>query len=166
MKNTFRHTCGLILISISMICLEFCKPAPKAEVIVTEVEQKEPEPPLGECYIVISGNDSILMQVVIEKNSVVGQLHYRYAEKDKSGGTFFGDMRGDTLIADYKFISEGMESEREVAFLKRGEEFIEGYGEAVDQDTRTVFKDISLLKFEGMPMRKTDCEALTWYFKK
>ncbi|HUR30864.1 MAG TPA: hypothetical protein VMZ69_05495, partial [Saprospiraceae bacterium] len=70
------------------------------------------------------------------------------------------------LLADYKFMAEGMESEREVAFIKRGEDFIEGYGDVVENSERIVFKDLKSLKFEGSPMQKTDCSALAWYFPK
>ena len=123
-------------------------------------------PVTGNCYLAVSGNDSVIMQVVIENNSAIGQLHYRYFEKDKSGGTLFGVMRGDTLVADYKFMAEGTESEREVAFLKLGDDFIEGYGEVLDKEGRKVFKDARVLKFEGWPMKPTDCASLSRYFKK
>ena len=116
--------------------------------------------------MVVTGKDSMLMQIVIENNSAVGQLHYRFYEKDKSGGTFFGDMHGDTLIADYKFMSEGMESEREVAFLRKGETFIEGYGDEEDKDGRKVFKNINSLQFKGQPLQRVDCAPLSWYFAK
>src|SRR5687767_2120132 len=95
MKNNFHFPhipCyKLFFILVATLCFQFCKPAPPPEVIVKE-EVKEPEPKLGDCYLAISGNDSILMQLVIENKTVVGQLHYRFAEKDKSGGTLFGDM--------------------------------------------------------------------------
>jgi len=125
-----------------------------------------PPTPSGDCYAWVSGNDSILMQIVIENNSAVGQLHYRFFEKDKSGGSLFGQMRGDTILGDYKFMAEGTESEREVAFLRQGDQMIEGYGESIEKDGRMVFKDVSTLKFEGQPMLKTDCAVLARYFEK
>lgn len=120
----------------------------------------------GDCYLFYSGQDTIVMQIVVENTSVAGQLHYRFFEKDKSSGTLFGNMRGDTLIADYKFIAEGTESEREVAFLKTGEAFIEGSGDIEERDGRTVFKDVRTLKFEGQRMPKTNCNELMQYFSK
>lgn len=157
--------CTAVLISFA------CKKKVTTEAIPTTVENTDSievkEAVVeGNCYMAVSSSDTILMQVVVENNTAIGQLHYRYFEKDKSGGTIFGVMRGDTLVADYKFNSEGMESEREVAFIKRGDEFIEGYGEVVDKDGRKVFKSVSLLKFEGWPMKPTDCESLSWYLTK
>ncbi len=147
-----------------------CKTSVKPEETVTAEKVDSVDKPVvneaENCYLAIVGRDSILMEIVIEKTSAIGHLHYRFFEKDKSGGNIFGVMRGDTLVADYKFIAEGMESEREVAFLKRGDEFIEGYGESVDKGGRMVFKNVSMLKFEGSPMKKTDCAALTQYFHK
>ena len=153
-----------------LFTLVSCQPKATAEIEIqsdTVAITEEPKIVIpGECYLSVIGKDSILMQVVVEKNSVGGHLHYRFSEKDKSGGKLFGYMKGDTLIADYKFMSEGMESEREVAFIHRGDQLVEGYGDSVDKNGRMVFKDLSALKFEGQPMQKVNCEALAWYFNK
>lgn len=160
-----------ILIPIFCLVAFSCKPSAKSDVSVTVVADdtitEEVAPKMvGDCYMYVSGNDSILMQIVIENNSAAGQLHYRFYEKDKSGGALFGHMRGDTLIADYKFIAEGSESEREVAFIRRGDTFVEGFGDSVEQDGRMVFKDVSGLKFEGQPMQKISCNGIARYFSK
>ena len=154
-----------IIIFILFLGFIGCREAPQN---VTYVETKEKPKPVvtGDCYLLVSGKDSILMQMVVENNSAAGQLHYRYSEKDKSGGTIFGNMKGDTLIADYKFISEGMETEREVAFLRRGDSFLEGVGDSEEREGRMVFKDARSLTFGGQPLQKTDCEAIAKYFKK
>ncbi len=157
---------GYIMITMLLACKNNMKTEATVAMQDTVVTE-EPVPPIaGDCYMIVMGKDSILMQMVIENTSVGGQLYYRFYEKDKSGGTLFGEMRGDTMIADYKFIAEGLESEREVAFLRRGDEFIEGYGDVEEKDGRTVFKNIAALRFEGQPMHKTDCAALSWYFTK
>lgn len=156
----------LSLVLFPAFFLISCKEVPKsADVTMTEELVKEPVI-AGDCYLVVSGQDSILMQIVIEKTSVAGQLHYRFLEKDKSGGTLFGAMSGDTLVADYKHIAEGTESEREVAFLRRGDDFIEGYGESEERDGRMVFKNVAGLRFDGHPMKKIECDSLIRYFKK
>jgi len=161
-----------ILFLAALILLGYlgCKEKPTVEVAVASPDQEptvqQVAKPVGDCYLALIGKDSILMQIVTENNTVAGKLHYRFYEKDKSGGTLFGNMRGDTLVADYKFMSEGMESEREVAFIRSGDNFIEGYGESIDKDGRMVFKNISSLKFEGKPMQKTDCAPVAWYFEK
>lgn len=163
MKYNIIALSGALLILIIIACKER---SVSVETSTTPEETPAPPTPSGECYAWVSGNDSILMQIVIEKNSAVGHLHYRFFEKDKSGGNLFGQMRGDTLLGDYKFMAEGTESEREVAFLRKGDQMIEGYGESIEKDGRMVFRDVSTLKFEGQPMLKTDCTTLARYFKK
>ena len=163
MKYNIITLSGALLIWAFVACKE---KSVSAEVSTTPEETPAPSVPTGECYAWVSGNDSILMQIVIENNSAVGHLHYRFFEKDKSGGNLFGQMRGDTLVGDYKFMAEGTESEREVAFLRKGDQMIEGYGESIEKDGRMVFKNVSTLKFEGQPMLKTDCAALVRYFEK
>jgi len=159
----------LLYFILITLCIS-CRKKETTSVSGTSQDSVAQTPPVeevvGDCFMVVTGKDSMLMQIVIENNSAVGQLHYRFYEKDKSGGTFFGDMHGDTLIADYKFMSEGMESEREVAFLRKGETFIEGYGVEEDKDGRMVFKNINSLRFSGQPMQKVDCAPLSWYFAK
>ena len=134
-----------------LFCFIACKKSNKAETVAA-VEEEKPAV-VGECYLSVSGQDSILMQFVVENTSVAGQLHYRFSQKDKSGGTLFGEMRGDTLVADYKFISEGIESEREVAFLRRGNELIEGFGDSEEKEGRVVFKNVLGLRFDGQPLQ-------------
>ncbi len=81
-------------------------------------------------------------------NLVTGELVYDYFEKDKNTGTIKGEMKGDTLFAEYMFMSEGINSVREVAFLKKGDSWIEGYGDVEEQTGKIVFKNKAALKFE------------------
>jgi hypothetical protein len=55
----------------------------------------------SECYSSIKSKDTVTMDLKIDKDlSVVGNLCYRFFEKDKNDGTV-GKTQGDTLIADY-----------------------------------------------------------------
>ncbi|MBK6634882.1 MAG: hypothetical protein IPH68_02200 [Chitinophagaceae bacterium] len=47
-------------------------------------------------------------------------------------------MSGNILVADYTFMSEGIQSIRQVAFKMEGNSFVEGYGD---------FKNIDSLDF-------------------
>ena len=67
-------------------------------------------------------------------------------------------MNGDTLLADYTFQSEGTESVRQVAFLKKGDGFVEGYGDVEDQGGKMVFKNTAMLDFgSGTAFTKVPC---------
>lgn len=113
------------------------------------------------CYSGSINKDTILMSLTILGNHVAkGKLSYNFYEKDRNEGTFVGQLKGHTLIADYTFMSEGILSVRQIAFLKKGETYIEGFGDVIDDNNGKVqFKDVSQLKFEGKPvLSKADCK--------
>jgi hypothetical protein len=112
------------------------------------------------CYSYVSGNDSIILHIRSATNGVSGELAYLFSEKDQSLGTIQGRMKGDTLFAEYVFMSEGVESVREVAFLRRGDTFIEGYGPSGESNGRMVFTSPGALDFSGNTrLQKVDCRT-------
>ncbi len=76
-------------------------------------------------------------------------MTYDYYQKDKSKGTIKGQLKSDTLFADYTFMSEGVESVREVVFIKIANGWVEGYGEIDDKDGKVTFKDRSKITFDN-----------------
>lgn len=115
------------------------------------------------CYTGNSGRDSVSLTIngsdgKVTGDKVTGSLDYRFYEKDKSAGTINGQMNGDTLFADYTFMSEGVQSVRQVAFLKNSEGFSEGYGDMEEKNGKMLFKNPGELKFgNGFILKKTDC---------
>lgn len=113
------------------------------------------------CYSGSINKDTILTSLTILGSHVAkGKLSYNFYEKDRNEGSFVGQLKGDTLIADYTFMSEGIVSVRQIAFLKIGETYIEGFGDVIDDNNGKVqFKDVSRVKFEGKPvLSKADCK--------
>lgn len=110
-------------------------------------------PPVTGCYLAVLSRDSIWMKLTIEDQVAEGDLMYNFYEKDKSKGRLTGTLHGDTLFANYIFSSEGMESIREVAFLKKGNDWIEGYGE-MDPETGARFKNKPSLDFNNETILK------------
>jgi hypothetical protein len=100
-----------------------------------------------QCYAYTSGKDTVRLTLAATQPTVTGQLSYRYFEKDHNEGTIRGAMHGDTLRAEYTFQSEGVASVREVAFLRRGTGFVEGYGDVVERGGAMVFKQTNALRF-------------------
>lgn len=90
--------------------------------------------PVSNCYRYIKGRDTVFLKVERFPNVVTGRLIYALYEKDRNTGDIEGKMMGDTLVADYHFMSEGTMSNRQVVFLIQGETATEGYGDlkAVD----------------------------------
>ena len=110
------------------------------------------------CYSSVMGQDTMLLHLNTTGQEVTGNLTYNFYEKDDNQGTLRGTMHGDTLLADYTFMSEGTESVRQVAFLKKADGFVEGYGDAEDLAGKMVFKNTAALDFNsGTAFTKVPC---------
>ncbi|MEJ5962563.1 hypothetical protein [Pedobacter immunditicola] len=127
------------------------------EVTAESVNEAEPE---KECYRYVSNRDTISMSLEQTNQVVTGELAYNFFEKDKSRGKVSGIKNGDTLLLIYNFEAEGTTSEREVAFLKRGNKLIQGFGAEVEKDGSMIFKDKKQLRYDedGVALTKTDCD--------
>jgi hypothetical protein len=109
-----------------------------------------------ECYAYISGKDSILLSVRQHEGKVSGELVYAIYEKDRNTGSISGKMSGDTLYAEYNFISEGSPSIREVVFLKKADTFTEGYGTPEEKNGKTIFADKTAISFGNIKLLKQE----------
>ena len=111
-----------------------------------------------DCYSYTSVKDTVYLQLNSSNNSLTGELLFKLFEKDQNKGTIAGTMKGDTLFATYTFMSEGMESVREVAFLKKGNDFIEGYGDIEEKNGEILFENHNQLTFnDNMVLKHVDC---------
>lgn len=114
--------------------------------------------PETNCFASSEGDNRVHLTVEKFPNVVTGRLVYSLREKDANTGTLDGVMRGDTLIADYQFMSEGQSSVRQVAFLVQDSVAVEGFGEVEERDGKMIFKDASALDFsKGIRLRKISC---------
>jgi len=113
-----------------------------------------------QCYAGITGKDSVFLKLTQNNNIVLGDLEYKRFQKDQNKGTITGAMRGDTLLADYTFMSEGVPSVREVIFLKKGNRLVEGFGDVEEKNGKMGFKNTGTVKFnEGMSLKEIDCNS-------
>jgi hypothetical protein len=111
------------------------------------------------CYEYAGARDTVRMNIVEQDKAVNGSLAYEYFEKDKNSGIVEGVVKGDTLVLNYTFMSEGTNSKRQVVFLKKGDALVEGYGDTFEKDGAVLYKDLKKLKFdEKFPLKKTDCK--------
>ena len=106
------------------------------------------------CYAYTVNRDTVFIQIQLDGNNVTGDLLYNLQEKDKNKGKLTGLMKGDTLFAEYTFLSEGIESVREVAFIKNGNDYKEGYGDMEEKNGKMVFKNSAGLNFDGIIILK------------
>jgi len=157
MKKLFAITVIILVVFVS------CKKTePVPEIVPNPPKVAEIAEPSGDqCYAF--ANDSSNVELSFNVNShqeVNGKITYKLYGKDKNEGTLIGNMKGDTLIGDYTFMSEGVSSVREVAFLQRENTFIEGYGDVAEANGKVIFKDKKKLKFTPkMILTKVECKA-------
>ncbi len=124
----------------------------------TAVENAEKPVSKNTCYLGVSGKDSIKLHIEIKGDSVHGNLNYLMAQKDSNTGTFTGKMHGDTLLADYLFSSEGMQSIRQVSFIINDSMAFAGYGDMMENGNKMEFKNPSSLIFETKnPLKLVNC---------
>ena len=113
------------------------------------------------CYANFRNQDTVLLSFTRNDTAINGELIYQFFQKDRNTGIINGTVKGDTIIADYKFNSEGTTSIRQVVFLKRGDELLEGFGDIEEYDGKMVFRNISSLVFDSsMVFSLTDCTKL------
>jgi hypothetical protein len=160
MKNKFLVTV------ILPVCFAACQPKPagteQSANSATEAEGgkiADSTATTKTCYTSYKNRDTVELSIVTAGNKVSGALRYQLYEKDRNKGTIVGEIKGDTLLANYTFNSEGMESQRQVAFLRKGDQLVEGYAEIEEKDGKVSFKDTKALKFSaGIELKKTDCK--------
>jgi hypothetical protein len=121
---------ALALIALSAV-LTACQQKPNNPVEIDRVaEEKKLTDNVEECYTYIKNRDTVALTMRQVGTAITGRLTYKLFEKDKNEGRVVGKMKGDTLLLDYTFASEGTTSQRPVAFLKQEDKLIEGFGPA------------------------------------
>jgi hypothetical protein len=160
MKNKFLAT--LIL----PLCLAACQPQPagtdqsaKQGADTENLQEPDSASTNTKCYAYYKNRDTVELSLVTSGKQISGTLKYQLFEKDRNNGTITGEIKGDTLLANYTFNSEGMESQRQVAFLRKGDQLIEGYAEVEEKGGKAVFKDTKNLKFgSGIVLAPAACK--------
>ena len=149
MKNTS-------IIALSLAIFASCTTEKKQDSTTqTEVKINQPET----CYQHSKDSSTIKLNITINDNIATGDLIFDYYQKDRSAGKFKGELKSDTLFADYTFVSEGIESVREVVFIKTDNGWVEGYGEIDDKDGKVMFKDRSKISFDNnVILKETACQ--------
>jgi hypothetical protein len=143
----------LFLVSITYATISCNNQAP-ASGPGAGTEQKSP----AHCYSYIRNNDTIILKTIDVNGFMTGTLEYYLYQKDKNGGTIQGRLKDGILIADYTFISEGVQSVRQVAFKQSGTSFIQGFGETTDDNGKIIFRSIDSLNFDNpVILKETEC---------
>jgi hypothetical protein len=119
---------ALALIALSAL-LTACQQKPANPVTVdSDAEEKKLTGNVQECFTYVKNRDTVELALNQVGTAITGRLTYKLFEKDKNEGRVIGKLKGDTLLLDYTFASEGTTSKRTEAFLRDGDKLIEGYG--------------------------------------
>lgn len=111
------------------------------------------------CYVSFKNRDSIYLHLIKKGEQITGTLNVSLHEKDKNVGTISGLVKGDTLLLDYRYQSEGVESIRQVAYLQKDGKLIEGFAEVQEQNGKMVFKSLAELTFEDkVVLEQSNCK--------
>ena len=139
--------------------LAACNSTPKETKEEVKQDTVKKDEPTVTCYQYAAAGDTIRLTMLHTGANINGMLLYKLKEKDMNVGTIKGLMRGDVLVADYTFKSEGTESTRQVAFKKTGNSFVEGYGESVNVNGVEKFKDVDAIVFSSsMQLQEVPCK--------
>jgi hypothetical protein len=136
----------LFYLLISLTLLFSCDTEEKKD---SQAEDTKKQSSPINCYRYANAGDTIQLKLIHIGNAITGTLVYDYKEKDRNRGTIQGSMKGNLLVADYTFQSEGVQSVRQVAFKLEENSFIEGYGDIDSQNDKVQFKNLDSLKFNN-----------------
>ncbi len=154
MKNVLLFCLGIVLL---LNCKNAQKPAEAPSEGTNSQEGKPTSSLVIGCYAYDGNGSSVQFEITSDVNPVKGHLNYMLAEKDRNTGTFSGNLKDGKLIGTYTFQSEGTGSQREVAFLLKEGQLIEGYGEM--NETGNAFKNRENISFSStMPLSRTNCQ--------
>lgn len=162
MKN--KILLSVVVLTLLFSCKKFDDSTEQDKVDCTKNEAiiditSEHEPVKEVCYKYYNGKDLIEANLLYDNGKVSGKINYNLFEKDKNSGNVVGSINGDTIIANYTFMSEGVKSFRQISFLKKGNALIEGYGDVEEKEGRMVFKDIKKLNFsENIQLKEVSCK--------
>lgn len=153
----------ILLLAYVFLWVSACSPPERSthEEQTVDVSGQDARP-VPSCYLFTTDRDTVYLVLDPPKaGKITGELSYDFYERDGNIGFIEGEVQGDTLIADYTFLSEGMVSVREVGFLFGEDEVIEGYGDVDEVDGRLVFWHKDSLDFSnGLIMSKVPCGQL------
>ena len=157
-----------ILIAFSLTIITSCEKklnedisqqnSSEESIVVKESDDPIESSTLQTCYLGAAGKDSVFISIDDNLGTLIGKIRYKNFEKDSSFGDLIGTQNGDTLKLNYTFNSEGINSEREIFFLKKGDQLMEGIGEHTEEKNKNLYTTPSQLKYEGPALKQVDCK--------
>lgn len=111
------------------------------------------------CYLGITGKDSVFVLLDDNLGTITGKMRYKNFGKDSSIGDLVGSANGDTLKLSYTFEAEGTTSEREIFFLRKDGNLIEGIGEQKTEGNKATYTKSNKLEYSADPLKPAECNG-------
>ena len=134
-------------------------------IVVPESNEPLESSTLQTCYMEATGKDTLFVSLDDNLGTITGKMRYKNFEKDSSIGDLIGTQNGDTLMLNYTFEAEGTTSEREIYFLRKDGNLIEGIGEHKTESNKDFYANPAQLKYEGHRLKSIDCTNFEKNFK-
>lgn len=131
-----------------IVLLSACAKKTESNDTVTSTVTNKNQADFSGLYNYMKNGDTVTLQLTVDGNKVNGNLMYALKEKDRNSGTFVGEIKDGILLANYTFSSEGVLSERQVAFKLTETSAVEGYGDVEQINAKMVFKDPANLEYD------------------
>lgn len=111
------------------------------------------------CYMMIIENDTAIMNVTQQQDSITGSLVYKRDGKDNNTGSVSLVKTSNRVEGWYRYQSEGKISVRQIVFKTTSNSFSEGYGDIKMNNDTAFFKYPHALNFEDKhPFNKVNCK--------
>jgi len=113
------------------------------------------------CYLGVTGKDSVFVSIDDNLGTVTGKMRYKNSEKDSSTGDLTGFKSGDTLKLTYEFASEGTTSKRDIFFVQKDGNLLEGIGNQKDDNGQMKYADETKVAYkDGQKLKTADCAMI------
>lgn len=117
------------------------------------------------CYLQVIKRDTIAASLQQQGNNITGKMSFNYFEKDASAGTVSGTLKGDILILNYNFSSEGMQSVMQLYLKYKEGSLINGTGEMNTKHDTAYFVNPAEINYSDSGLKKIACELLPANYK-
>jgi hypothetical protein len=117
-----------------------------------------------QCYKALYEKDTVELKInTLKSGKISGEMEMKFLDMPIKTGTIAGELRGDTLFADYSFIqgtNDKVTFKNPIAILKRGEELILGNGQIETYLGSSYFAKGKPIDFDNVKFKFTSVDCI------
>jgi hypothetical protein len=128
-------------------------------------DQASVEKPVSvQCYKAVYEKDTVDLKInTLKSGKISGEMEMKFLDMPIKTGTIAGELKGDTLFANYSFIQGGNDKvtfKNPIAILKRGEELILGNGQIETYLGNSYFVKGKPIDFDNVKFKFTTVDCI------